>query len=89
MDHEPGRLTLSEDDRRHVGLLAADCAERVLSLDRNEPVSQSTGAICPPLIRSIQERLMILDPAPLLITDHGADTNVATEKEYNPFLRGG
>jgi len=32
MDHEPGWMTLSEEDRRLVGLWAADCAERVLSL---------------------------------------------------------
>jgi len=32
MDHEPGRMTLSEEDRRLVGLWAADCAERVLPL---------------------------------------------------------
>ncbi|MGA3057688.1 MAG: putative immunity protein [Candidatus Limnocylindrales bacterium] len=32
MDHEPGSMTLSEEDRRLVGLWAADCAERVLPL---------------------------------------------------------
>jgi Imm-5 like putative immunity protein len=32
MDHEAGRMTLSEEDRRFVGLWAADCAERVLPL---------------------------------------------------------
>ncbi len=32
MDDEPGRITLSEEDRRLVGLWAADCAERVLPL---------------------------------------------------------
>ena len=32
MDHEPGWMTLSEEDRRLVGLWAADCAERVLPL---------------------------------------------------------
>ena len=32
MDHEPGQMTLSEKDRRLVGLWAADCAERVLPL---------------------------------------------------------
>lgn len=32
MDHEAGRMTLSEEDRRLVGLWAADCAERVLPL---------------------------------------------------------
>jgi hypothetical protein len=32
MDHEPGWITLSEEDRRLVGFWAADCAERVLPL---------------------------------------------------------
>src|SRR5262245_65530608 len=32
MDREPGRMTLSEEDRRLVGLWAADCAVRVLPL---------------------------------------------------------
>jgi len=32
MDRGPGAMTLSEDDRRLVGLWAADCAERVLPL---------------------------------------------------------
>jgi len=32
MDHEPGAMTLSDDDRRLVGLWAADCAQRVLPL---------------------------------------------------------
>jgi len=32
MDHQPGPMTLSEDDRRFVGLWAADSAERVLPL---------------------------------------------------------
>jgi hypothetical protein len=32
MDHEPGPMTLSQDDLRLVGLWAADCAERVLPL---------------------------------------------------------
>jgi len=32
MDHEPAGMTLSEEDRRLVGLWAADCAERVLPL---------------------------------------------------------
>jgi hypothetical protein len=32
MDHEPGRMTLSEEDRRLLGLWAADCAERALPL---------------------------------------------------------
>ena len=32
MDHEPGRPTLSEEDRRLVGRWVADCAERVLPL---------------------------------------------------------
>ena len=32
MDHEPGSMTLSEEDRRLVGFWAADCAERVLPL---------------------------------------------------------
>jgi len=32
MDREPGRMTLSDEDRRLVGLWAADCAERVLPL---------------------------------------------------------
>jgi hypothetical protein len=32
MDHEPGGMTLSEEDRRLVGLWAADCAERALPL---------------------------------------------------------
>jgi hypothetical protein len=32
MDHEPGPMTLSEDDRRLVGLWAAVAAERVLYL---------------------------------------------------------
>ena len=31
-DREPGPMTLSEEDRRLVGLWAADCAERVLPL---------------------------------------------------------
>ena len=30
--HEPGRLTLSEDDRRVLAVWAADCAERTLPL---------------------------------------------------------
>jgi hypothetical protein len=32
MDHGPCWMTLSEEDRRLVGLWAADCAERVLPL---------------------------------------------------------
>ena len=32
MDHEPGPMTLTEEDLRLVGLWAADCAERVLPL---------------------------------------------------------
>lgn len=32
MDHKPGRMTLSDEDRRLVGRWAADCAERVLPL---------------------------------------------------------
>ena len=32
MDHEPGRMTLSDEDRGGVGLWAADCAERALPL---------------------------------------------------------
>lgn len=32
MDPESGGMTLSEEDRRLVGLWAADCAERVLPL---------------------------------------------------------
>jgi len=32
MDPEPDGMTLSEEDRRLVGLWAADCAERVLPL---------------------------------------------------------
>ena len=32
MDHEPCRMTLSEEDRRLAGRWAADCAERVLSV---------------------------------------------------------
>ena len=32
MDHEPGEMTLSEEDRRLVGHWAADCVERVLPL---------------------------------------------------------
>src|SRR5262249_40526628 len=32
MDHEPGGMTLSDEDRRIVGFWAADCAERVLPL---------------------------------------------------------
>jgi hypothetical protein len=31
-DHEPSSMVLSDDDRRLVGLWAADCAERVLPL---------------------------------------------------------
>lgn len=40
------------------------------------------------LIRSINERLMVLDPATRLITGHGPDTSVEREKRGNPFLRG-
>ncbi|MGD0249088.1 MAG: putative immunity protein [Candidatus Limnocylindrales bacterium] len=32
MDHEPGPMTLTQEDLRLVGLWAADCAERVLAL---------------------------------------------------------
>ncbi len=32
MDHEAGVMTLSDDDRRVIGLWVADCAERVLPL---------------------------------------------------------
>jgi len=32
MKHQPGALTLSEDDRRVLGVWAADCAERTLFL---------------------------------------------------------
>jgi hypothetical protein len=32
MDHEPGSMTLTEEDLRLVGLWASDCAERVLPL---------------------------------------------------------
>lgn len=32
MGQEPGRMTLTEEDRRLVGLWAADCAERALPL---------------------------------------------------------
>ncbi len=32
MDHEPNWMELSEEDRRLIGLWAADCAERVLPL---------------------------------------------------------
>src|SRR5512141_1980175 len=32
MGDEPGRMTLSDEDRRRVGIWAADCAERVLPL---------------------------------------------------------
>jgi hypothetical protein len=32
MGHDPGWITLSEEDRRLVGFWAADCAERVLPL---------------------------------------------------------
>jgi hypothetical protein len=32
MEHQPGRLTLSEEDRRVLAAWAADCAERTLSL---------------------------------------------------------
>jgi hypothetical protein len=32
MEHEPGALTLSEDDRRVLAVWAADCAQRTLSL---------------------------------------------------------
>lgn len=37
-DHEPGKMTLSEEDRRLLGLWAADLAERVLPLfEANAP----------------------------------------------------
>jgi hypothetical protein len=32
MGHQPGALTLSEDDRRVLAVWAADCAERTLWL---------------------------------------------------------
>jgi hypothetical protein len=32
MNHEPSSMTLSDDERRLLGLWAADCAERVLTL---------------------------------------------------------
>ena len=32
MDHEPGSIALNDEDRRVIGLWAADCAERVLPL---------------------------------------------------------
>ena len=32
MDHEPGSMTLSDEERRLLGLWAADCAERALPL---------------------------------------------------------
>lgn len=32
MESEPGGMTLSEEDRRLIGLWAAECAERVLPL---------------------------------------------------------
>jgi hypothetical protein len=32
MDHKPGPMTLTEADRRLIGLWAADCAQRVLPL---------------------------------------------------------
>src|SRR5262245_26961668 len=41
MDHEPGRMTLSEEDRRLLGLWAADCAERVLPLFEAKASSDS------------------------------------------------
>jgi hypothetical protein len=47
MKHEPGPLTLSEDDRRVLALWAADCAERTLSLLEAQAPSDSRprGAI--------------------------------------------
>ncbi len=41
MDPEPGGMTLSEEDRRLVGLWAADCAERVLPLFEAEAPSDA------------------------------------------------
>ena len=41
MDHEPGGMTLSEEDRRLVGLWAADCAERVLPLFEAKALSDT------------------------------------------------
>jgi len=32
MERQPGGLTLSDDDRRVLAVLAADCAERTVSL---------------------------------------------------------
>jgi hypothetical protein len=32
MDHESGSMTLSDEERRLLGLWAADCAERALPL---------------------------------------------------------
>ncbi|MBM4318954.1 MAG: MBL fold metallo-hydrolase [Deltaproteobacteria bacterium] len=40
------------------------------------------------LIRSITDRLLVLDPSTRLITGHGPDATVAREKRGNPFLGG-
>jgi glyoxylase-like metal-dependent hydrolase (beta-lactamase superfamily II) len=38
------------------------------------------------LVRSIKDKLLILDPATVLYPGHGPETTVGEEKENNPFL---
>jgi len=44
MDPDPGGMTLSEEDRRIVGLCAADCADRVLPLFEAKAPPDTTRA---------------------------------------------
>jgi hydroxyacylglutathione hydrolase len=44
------------------------------------------GGSAPKLMRSIQERLLTLPDATLVVPGHGAETSIGIEREHNPFL---
>ena len=56
MDQEP--MTLSEEDRRLVGLWAADCAERVLPLFEAKALEEANQSNDPARMRAANDQAM-------------------------------
>lgn len=82
--HTPGSCSFVVSDAAEPIVLAGDTLFRG-SIGRTDLWGGDHGAI----LRSIKNRLLTLPDDTRVITGHGPDTTIASERAHNPFLRGG
>lgn len=78
--HTPGSLCFSLQDKENV-LFSGDTL-----FSRSIGRTDLWGGSYEKIIKSIKERLMVLDDSTRVVTGHGPETSIWTERKQNPFL---